>query len=44
MRVDYQVVVFDVADLTAESTFWASLLDGAVDAEDDCTFVHSYVW
>ena len=27
--------MFDAADLAAESTFWAGLLDGSVDAEDD---------
>ena len=35
MRIDRQVVVFDAADLAAESTFWAGVLDGMVDAEDD---------
>jgi predicted enzyme related to lactoylglutathione lyase len=35
MRVTRQIVVFDAADLSAESTFWAGLLDGTVDAEDD---------
>jgi hypothetical protein len=35
MRIDHQVVVFDAADLAAESTFWAGVLDGTVDAEDD---------
>ena len=34
MRIDHQVVVFDAADLTAESTFWAGVLGGTVDAED----------
>lgn len=27
--------MFDAADLTAESSFWAGLLGGTVDAEDD---------
>jgi len=35
MRIDHQVVVFDAADLAAESSFWAGVLDGTVDAEDD---------
>jgi Glyoxalase-like domain len=35
MRINRQVVVFDAADLEAESTFWAGVLDGTVDAEDD---------
>jgi predicted enzyme related to lactoylglutathione lyase len=35
MRIDHQVVVFDAEDLAAESTFWAGVLDGTVDAEDD---------
>jgi hypothetical protein len=30
-----QILVFDAADLTAESDFWAGLVDGTVDAEDD---------
>jgi len=36
MRITRRVVVFDAADLAAESTFWAGVLDGTVDdAEDD---------
>ena len=35
MRIARQILVFDAPDLTAESTFWASLLGGTVDAEDD---------
>jgi predicted enzyme related to lactoylglutathione lyase len=35
VKVNLQVVVFDAADLNAESTFWARLLGGTVDAEDD---------
>jgi len=35
MRINHQVVVFDAADLEAESSFWAGVLEGAVDAEDD---------
>jgi predicted enzyme related to lactoylglutathione lyase len=33
--LNYQVVVFDAADLAAESSFWAGVLGGTVDAEDD---------
>jgi hypothetical protein len=35
VHIDHQVVVFDAADLAAESSFWAAVLDGTVDAEDD---------
>lgn len=35
MKINSQVVVFDAADLTAESSFWAGLLGGTVDAEED---------
>lgn len=35
MKILKQVVVFDTADLAAESTFWAGLLGGTVEAEDD---------
>ena len=35
MRITRQIVVFDTADLATESTFWAELLGGTVDAEDD---------
>jgi catechol 2,3-dioxygenase-like lactoylglutathione lyase family enzyme len=35
MRIKHQVIVFDAADLHAESTFWAGVLGGTVDAEDD---------
>ena len=35
MKINHQVVVFNAADLNAESTFWARLLGGTVDAEDD---------
>jgi predicted enzyme related to lactoylglutathione lyase len=34
MRTMFQVVVFDAADLAAESSFWAGVLDGTVDAEE----------
>ena len=35
MKIRRQIVVFDAADLAAESGFWAGLLGGTVDAEDD---------
>lgn len=35
MKIKDQVVVFDAADLHAESQFWAGVLDGTVDAGDD---------
>ncbi len=35
VRIKHQVVVFDSADLAAESTFWAGVLGGTVDPEDD---------
>lgn len=35
MKIRFQVIVFDAADLEAESTFWAGVLGGSVDAEDD---------
>lgn len=35
MKITRQIVVFDAADMAAESTFWARLLGGTVDAEDD---------
>ncbi len=35
MKIARQIIVFDAADLTAESSFWAGLLGGTVDAEDD---------
>ncbi len=40
MKVMRHVVVFDAADLTAESSFWAGLLDGQVLADDrfHCVF------
>jgi predicted enzyme related to lactoylglutathione lyase len=40
MRIARQTVVFDAADLTAESSFWAGLLGGTVDADDDWHSVH----
>lgn len=35
MRIRYQVVVFDASDLDAESAFWAGVLDGDIDRDDD---------
>jgi Glyoxalase-like domain len=35
VKVNHQVVVFDAADLSAESSFWAGVLGGRVDAEDN---------
>ena len=35
VKIISQVVVFDAADLTVESSFWAGLLGGTVDAEAD---------
>jgi hypothetical protein len=33
----HQVVVFDAADVSAESAFWAGVLGGTIDAEDGHT-------
>jgi predicted enzyme related to lactoylglutathione lyase len=35
MNIARQIVVFDTADLAAESTFWSGLLGGTVSADDD---------
>jgi hypothetical protein len=35
MDIEYQVVVLDAADLATLSAFWAAILGGSVDAEDD---------
>jgi catechol 2,3-dioxygenase-like lactoylglutathione lyase family enzyme len=35
MQIKRDIIVFDAADLDAESGFWATLLDGRVDKEDD---------
>lgn len=35
MKITKQIVVFDASDLPAESRFWADVLGGTVDAEDD---------
>lgn len=35
MNITRQIVVFDAADISAESAFWASVLGGTIEAEDD---------
>ena len=35
MKIEHEIVVFDAADLASESSFWAGVLGGTVDAEDD---------
>jgi catechol 2,3-dioxygenase-like lactoylglutathione lyase family enzyme len=35
MKIKRQVIVFDAADLDAESAFWAEVLGGTVHADDD---------
>jgi predicted enzyme related to lactoylglutathione lyase len=35
MRINQRVTVFDAADLSAESSFWAGILGGTVEADDD---------
>jgi predicted enzyme related to lactoylglutathione lyase len=35
MKISRQVVVFDAADLAAESSFWAGMLGGTVDEDED---------
>jgi predicted enzyme related to lactoylglutathione lyase len=35
MRINRQIVVLDAADMAAESSFWAGLLGGTVEAEGD---------
>ena len=35
MRIKYLTVAFDAADLEAESAFWAGVLGGEVDREED---------
>ena len=35
MKINRQTVVFDAADLAAESAFWAGVLGGSVEADDD---------
>ncbi|HLL49761.1 MAG TPA: VOC family protein [Thermomicrobiales bacterium] len=35
MKISRTIVVFDAADMDEESSFWAGLLDGTVEADDD---------
>jgi catechol 2,3-dioxygenase-like lactoylglutathione lyase family enzyme len=35
MKINHQVFVFDAADLAQESAFWAGVLGGTVNADDD---------
>ncbi|HYN31227.1 MAG TPA: VOC family protein [Ilumatobacteraceae bacterium] len=35
MKIRHQVVAFDASDLDAESAFWAGVLGGEVDRDDD---------
>lgn len=35
MKIRRQIIVFDAADLATESEFWAGVLGGTVEAEDD---------
>ncbi len=35
MKISRTIVVFDAADMDAESSFWAGLLGGTVAADDD---------
>lgn len=35
MRIRNQVVVFDAADVDAESAFWAGMFDGTVELRED---------
>ena len=35
VQIKYQVVTFDAADLASESAFWAGVLGGDVDVDDD---------
>lgn len=40
MQIKHQMVVFDAADLDAESEFWAGVLGGSVSADDGWHTVH----
>lgn len=46
MEIVRQVIVFDAADVEAESTFWAGILDGNVVKDDDfhCVFDAAGSW
>lgn len=41
MRLKRQIVVFDAADLSSESAFWAGLIGGTVEAEDDWHMIYA---
>ena len=40
MQITRQILVFDAADLASESSFWAGVLEGTVDTEDDWHMVN----
>jgi predicted enzyme related to lactoylglutathione lyase len=40
MKFSRQVVVFDAADLAAESAFWAAMLGGRVEEDDDWNSIY----
>lgn len=40
MRISQQIIVFDAAEIEPESRFWAKVLGGTVDADDDWHTVH----
>lgn len=35
MRITRRIIVFDAPDLAVESSFWAAMLGGTVEADDD---------
>jgi catechol 2,3-dioxygenase-like lactoylglutathione lyase family enzyme len=41
MRIRRQTVVFDAADLEAESSFWAAVLGGYVESDEETNDWHS---
>ena len=40
MRFAHQIVVFDAADLSAESSFWAGVFGGRVEEDDDWHMIY----
>lgn len=40
MKINHQVVVFDAADIEAESDFWRGVFDGTVDVDDGFRMVY----
>lgn len=40
MKITRTIIVLDAADMTASSAFWAGLLGGTVEAEDDWHTIH----